>query len=108
MIRSFRFDDETNELIERAARETGESPSELVRRSVRQTYGAVSRGAGGSVADAVRRLLPAVGAGRKSPRALAARATKGQLRARDSSAIYADFLTNESMRRGTRSKGRSK
>jgi predicted transcriptional regulator len=39
MIRSVRLDDETNELLERAARETGQTPSELIRRSVREKYG---------------------------------------------------------------------
>jgi len=108
MIRSFRFDDETNELIERAARETGESPSELVRKSVRQTYGTMSRSAGGSVADAVRQILPAASTKRRPRRSAAARPAKQPLRARDSSAIYADFLVKENARRGTRTKGRRK
>lgn len=36
MIRSVRLDDETNELLERAARESGESPSEVIRRAIRE------------------------------------------------------------------------
>lgn len=36
MIRSVRLDDETNDLLEQTARESGESPSEVIRRAIRE------------------------------------------------------------------------
>lgn len=36
MIRTVRLDEETNELLEQAARDSGESPSELIRRAIRE------------------------------------------------------------------------
>jgi hypothetical protein len=40
MIRTVRLDEETNELLEQVARESGETPSDVMRRAIRE----VSRG----------------------------------------------------------------
>lgn len=71
MIRSVRLDEETNTLLERAARESGETPSELIRRAIRE----VSRkrrpdAEGPSVYERIEHLIGSVdsGAGKAAER----------------------------------------
>lgn len=105
MIRSVRLDDQTNELLERAARESGVSPSEYIRQSIKRTFRAPGPQSGRSLSARIRSLIqPLDRAGTAGKRRTRKRSQSSA--ARRSSEVYADWLVEKHERRQRTSKGR--
>lgn len=106
MIRSVRLDDETNELLERAAEEAGVTPSEFIRDSLKRAIRADRGAYSGSLSARIKALIGPVDA--KATSGLRGRSRARSKSARDSSLIYADLLVEKHERRQRRARGKTR
>ncbi len=133
MIRTVRLDEETNDTLERKTQESGETPSQLIRRAIREVSPRPApRPAGRSVYERVKHLIGTLDGGtgaaaERRRKATSSRATgkafaallakedrkrgngkQGARGARNSSKVYADMLVEKHEARQRKGKGRQR